>query len=117
MDAPPTIGTRDAAAFCGDSRLAVDSAWETFRPSIRACAQQMTKERDEQQDLEQEAMIALWKADPTRYDLGDPGDAEYLRRILINRMWHVWGVHDNRFLEMAERHNIALQAQRAWRSA
>jgi hypothetical protein len=35
-------------------------------------------------------MIELWKADPTRYDLRDRDDADYLTRILTNRMWHVW---------------------------
>ena len=51
----------------------------------------MTKDLDEQEDLMQEALIALWKADPTRYDVHDGRDMGYLRRIMVNRMKRVYG--------------------------
>jgi DNA-directed RNA polymerase specialized sigma24 family protein len=79
------------APFTGDASLAVGSAWPVVAPTVTRFAERLTEDPDDRKDLVQEAMIELWKADPTRYDLRDPDDVDYLTRILTNRMRDVWG--------------------------
>jgi DNA-directed RNA polymerase specialized sigma24 family protein len=40
----------------------------------------------------QEALVELWMIDPTRFDLRERKELNYLRRMLVNRMWDVWRV-------------------------
>lgn len=103
-----TPGHMDIAAsreqfFIADSGLAVESSWPQFADQVKRLARWMTDDRDERKDLVQEALIALWMADPTRFDLDDRYDRGYLRRILRNRMWHVWDRERNRFRAMTPR--------------
>lgn len=80
-----------APELTGDSSLAVDPAWSELAPSLRRVARRMTSARDEQDDLLQEALVALWVIDPTRFDLREPAELAYLRRMLVNRMWDALG--------------------------
>ena len=79
-----------APELTGDSGLAVDPAWSELAPSLRRVARRMTSARDEQDDLLQEALVALWAIDPTRFDLREHAELAYLRRMLVNRMWDAW---------------------------
>jgi DNA-directed RNA polymerase specialized sigma24 family protein len=91
----------------GDSRRAVAIAWKRYAPSLKCVARRMTEDRDERRDLLQEAMVALWKADPTRYDFDDVEDVDYLYRILVNRMLDVWDRFPKRVTDMEELHLAA----------
>jgi len=50
----------------------------------------MTRDVDLQLDLVQEARIALWQIDATRFNLRRKRDRAYLRRMLVNRMRNAW---------------------------
>jgi DNA-directed RNA polymerase specialized sigma24 family protein len=76
--------------FTGDARLAWESAWPLFARSLTYLAKKLTDDLDAREDLLQVAKIALFVADPTRYDLRDPLDVRYLRQILKHRMWKYW---------------------------
>lgn len=91
-----------APVLNGDASLAVERTWPLFESSLRERARRMTRCVDDQNDLVQEALIELWSADPTRYDLEDPREVAYLRRILVNRMLDVWGGRDERPITVAE---------------
>ena len=93
---------RGAPRFTGDARRACESAWPLFAPALTRVAERMTDDKDEREDLLQEAMIALWNADPTRFDLRDPLDMRYLEKILVHRMWKVWGGKKNRLRETTD---------------
>jgi len=69
---------------------AIGPAWRVFRPSLKAMARRMTLDRDIRADLLQEATIALWGTDPTRFDLRDDAERKYLFAVLRNRMRDVW---------------------------
>jgi DNA-directed RNA polymerase specialized sigma24 family protein len=93
------------ASFTADADLAVGEAWERFEPRMRRRAAQWTDDLDEQDDLVQEALIRLWKVDPTRFDLRDPVAVRYLRNSMMNRMLDVWGREAvrGRFRQQGER--------------
>lgn len=78
------------ACSTGDSRLAFERAWPIFERGVRFKARRITKEPHMQKDLIQEAMITLWKADPTRYNLKRRDARGYVRQMLKNRMLNVW---------------------------
>lgn len=82
--------------------LAFGTVWPELAPSIERFARLITPERDHQQDLIQEAMVALWNADSTRYNFRERADVAYVRRMLINRMWDVWGDDGGHFREQAD---------------
>jgi hypothetical protein len=75
------------AANAGD---AIGPEWRVFRPSLKRVARRMTVDPDIRADLLQEATIALWQTDPTRFDLRDEADRQYLFAVLRNRMLDVW---------------------------
>ena len=85
-----------------ETMLCLIAHWPMLEESIRRFARIITKDRDQQDDLMQEAMIALWKCDVSRYDFLIEADVNYVRRILINHMWDVWGRDDGRFRAKAE---------------
>ena len=87
---------RDMGPFRGDAHLAVEAAWPLFRQGVRRTARRLSAAPDDQDDLEQEAFIELWRCDPTRYDLTRKDDVDYVARLLSNRMWHAWGEKDFR---------------------
>lgn len=49
-------------------------------------ARLLTKDRDERQDLIQEARLALWQVDASRCDIRNRAEVRYLRKLLINHM-------------------------------
>jgi DNA-directed RNA polymerase specialized sigma24 family protein len=65
--------------------------WKVFERQIEGFARALSCDGDSRDDLVLEAMIALWKADVTRYDFSNRDHVAYLRRTLINRMCTVWG--------------------------
>lgn len=73
-----------------DSRDAVARVWSQFEETLRRVSLRMTDDEDERDDLLQAALMELWLADPTRFDVRDRGERRYLRRILVNTMWRVW---------------------------
>jgi DNA-directed RNA polymerase specialized sigma24 family protein len=87
---------RAGPPFVAKASRAVVGAWRKFEPAVARMAERMTDDQDEREDLVQEAMIALWKADPTRFDLRDQRDVRYLHKILVHRMWKVRGEVRNR---------------------
>ncbi len=67
-----------------DTDDAVEEAIKRMRPFIRATAQHLSEGDIElAQDMEQEAGIALWRVDPTRFDATDD---EYLHGVLFKTM-------------------------------
>jgi DNA-directed RNA polymerase specialized sigma24 family protein len=70
-----------------DTRNAVPEALEEFRAYItknsRIIARDIARYRPFAEDLAQEAAIALWEIDPTRFDADD---VEYVRGVLYKRM-------------------------------
>ena len=84
----------------GDARRAVSRVWSEMEVPLRRVAQRLTENRDEQDDLLQEALVELWRTDPTRYDLRQRNEQRFLRRVLVNRMWKVWKAErDRSYLE------------------
>lgn len=61
-----------------------------IKRSLRPVARRLTEDVEERKDLLQEALVELWAIDPTRFDLREASEIEYLRRMLVNRMWDVW---------------------------
>ncbi len=74
----------------GDSGRAVEAMWPGMEVSLLPAARRITEDRDQQDDLVQEALVELWMIDPTRFDLRERKELNYLRRMLVNRMWDVW---------------------------
>lgn len=74
----------------GESSLAVEAVWPQIEFSLLPAARRITEDRDQQDDLVQEALVELWMIDPTRFDLRERKEFNYLRRMLVNRMWDVW---------------------------
>jgi DNA-directed RNA polymerase specialized sigma24 family protein len=104
MKAPQLDGlSRAEPPFTGDASLAVGSTWPMFAPLLTRLAGRSAGDPDEAADLVQEALVHLWRMDPTRYDLRDRADYRYLRRALVNRMWRVWYVERDRLLTAAVR--------------
>jgi DNA-directed RNA polymerase specialized sigma24 family protein len=99
------------ASFTGDASRAVGEAWPMFAPALATFAQRLAEDEDDQADLLQEALIELWKIDPTRFDLRHEDERAYLYRALVNRMWDVWGGAKHRFEAMADPEAIALAAK------
>lgn len=80
------------ARMTGDATLAIGRAWRRLEPVVRRAAERFTPDDpDLADDLVQEALIRLWEIDPTRFRLEEPQELYYLRRILIHRMFRVWG--------------------------
>ena len=102
MSHPPIPIRLEGLPITAEGILAFGTVWPELAPSIKRFARLITPDRDHQDDLIQEAMIALWNADPTRYDFRDRADVAYVRRVLINRMWDVWGDDGGRFRSKAE---------------
>ena len=69
-----------------EARLLFNLAWPLFESRIERYAWRLSDEHDEREDLVQEAMITLWKCDPSAFDFLDPDDVGYLRRAMLNRM-------------------------------
>jgi DNA-directed RNA polymerase specialized sigma24 family protein len=80
----------EPACYGGNTDLAVEWAWDLIKRSLRPATHRITDDVDERKDLLQEALVELWAIDPTRFDLREPKEVAYLRRMLINRMWDVW---------------------------
>lgn len=75
-----------------DALIRFNEIWPQYERTVRHFAAQITSDHDHQQDLIQEAMIALWECNPGRYNILWKPDKYYVRKILINRMWDVWGL-------------------------
>jgi DNA-directed RNA polymerase specialized sigma24 family protein len=105
MIAPLNDGAGAVVSCAGDASRAVDSAWRVLRPTLRPMVWGLSSDVDEQDDLMQEALIELWQVDPTRFDLEQSADREYLRRMLVNRMLDVSRVANRRGLVWGPEHD------------
>ena len=56
-----------------EAMLIFTVVWPSFESGIEECARRLACQADDREDLVQEAMIALWKCDPTAYDFFDRG--------------------------------------------
>jgi len=74
----------------GDSMRAFEVAWALIGGRVENAARRFTEDVDLRADLVQEARIALWRADPTRFNLGDASEQAYLRGVAFNRMRDAW---------------------------
>jgi DNA-directed RNA polymerase specialized sigma24 family protein len=86
----------DGMPITAEATLAYETMCARLAPGLRNFAKTITDDEDNQKDLVQEAMISLWIADPARYDVRNKSEVAYLRKILIVRMWQVWGVKKKR---------------------
>ncbi|MDB4913085.1 MAG: hypothetical protein JWM95_729 [Gemmatimonadetes bacterium] len=83
-----------------EAMLILALVWPSFEPEIRCYAEKLSKAPDDQDDLVQVALIALWRSDPTAYDLLLRDDVAYLRSIMMNRMRDVYGRHRLRLAKL-----------------
>lgn len=70
----------------GDVLQAHARVWRHVQHAVESCAQALTTDPDEREDLIQEARVELWRIDASRCDLRNREDVVYLRRMLTNRM-------------------------------
>ena len=73
----------------GSTESALIDVWRDLEPRMRRVAVRFADGPDQADDLVQEALIELWLIDPSRFQLRDPREAAYLRRMLVRRMWDV----------------------------
>ena len=73
----------------GSSDRAFDHAWGLLEKSVRTVAWRLTRNREDQEELVQEARIELWLIDPTRFRLDDARQLRYLRKMVMHRMWRM----------------------------
>lgn len=77
----------------GREIMAFGAAWARFERSIKFWAFTITRDRDHEDDLVEEAMITLWNADPTRWNFRNHEHFLFMSEKLYNRMIDVWGEH------------------------
>lgn len=70
----------------GDAMQAYARVWRYVQYAVERYARSLTEDRDEREDLIQEARVELWRIDPSRCDLQNRNDVDYLRRMLRNCM-------------------------------
>ena len=70
----------------GDVMQAHARVWRHVQCAVESCARALTRDRDEREDLIQEAHVELWRIDASRCDLRNREDLRYLRRMLTNHM-------------------------------
>lgn len=80
----------------GDVMQAHARVWRHVQHAVESCARALTTDRDEREDLIQEAHVELWRIDASRCDLHNPEDLRYLRRVLTNRMCKLAGLEARR---------------------
>lgn len=85
--------TMDAisGAVTAEGMKAFGELWNALESSMVWFARQVTNNRQDRNDALQDTMLELYCLDPARYNFRDPGHLGYLRRILIARMFAVWG--------------------------
>lgn len=73
-----------------EAKLIFELAWPLFEKGVENYARQLVQDTDDAvdraEDLVQEAMIVLWRCDPTGFDFLNPKDVGYLRAAMNNRM-------------------------------
>lgn len=92
----------------GSSDGAFDRAWEVLQKSVGTVAWRLTRNREDQEELIQEARIELWLIDPTRFRVDDSGQVRYLRKMLMRRMWRV-AMQEKGGLELVQASQAALE--------
>lgn len=70
----------------GDVMQAYTKVWPHLRMTVEHTARELTKDRDEQNDLIQEARVALWQIDASRCDVRNREDLLYVRKVLKQHM-------------------------------
>lgn len=76
----------------GDAMQAFARVWRHVQSAVERYARDLTDDRDEREDLIQEARVELWRIDASRCDLRSAKDLQYLRRALKNRMRRAAGL-------------------------
>lgn len=80
----------------GDAMQAFARVWRYVQSAVERHARELTEDRDEREDLIQEARVELWRIDASRCDLQSAEDLQYLRRALRNRMRRAAGLSAKR---------------------
>ena len=70
----------------GDVMQSQARVWRHVQPAVERCAYSLTDDRDEREDLIQEARIELWRIDPSRCNLQSGDDVRYLASVLMRHM-------------------------------
>ena len=86
----------DDGPITTEAIMGVALLWPSFQGAIERWAERLSSDADDQDDLIQVAMIALWQSDPTAYDFLVPTDVAFLCRVMKRRMLDVWGRHRTR---------------------
>ena len=86
---PWDTGRTDAVT--AEAALLFEVVWPMFRKTVIAVAWWLARDPDDREELVHEAKLALWDADPGKYDLLNPDAEAYVRRILVNHMIDVFG--------------------------
>lgn len=70
----------------GDVMQSHARVWRHVQCAVERCARSLTDDRDEQEDLIQEARVELWRIDPSRCNLRSVDDLRYLRKVVTRHM-------------------------------
>ena len=96
-----TKSPAESGPITTEAMLYIALLWPLFRRSIERCAEKLSRNLDDQDDLVQVAMITLWRSDPTAYDFLLPGDVAFLKKVMKDQMKDVYGRHRTRIKERA----------------
>jgi len=70
----------------GDVMQSYGHVWRRVELAVERCARSLTEDRDERDDLIQEARVELWRIDPSRCNPQSADDVRYLARVLMRHM-------------------------------
>ena len=71
---------------CRKPRSSRGSGKGHLLPSVRQVAKLLSDDPTERAELIQEAMVALWQEDPTRFNFRNGADVSQIKKILRDRM-------------------------------
>ena len=70
----------------GDAMQSYSRIWRHVQVAVERHADWLANDRDEREELVQAARLELWRIDPSRCDVTNREDVNYLRAILRKRM-------------------------------
>ena len=70
----------------GEVTEAYARIWRRLGPFVTLGARSLARDRNEREELIQEARVKLWEIGSSRCDITDRGDVRVIQRILMNHM-------------------------------
>ena len=75
-----------ASGATGEVTEAYARVWRRVGPLVRLCAMSVARNRNEREELIQEARVKLWEMGAARCDITDPADLRLTVGMLMNHM-------------------------------